>query len=284
MKEGQQARNRSLPEMRTPGIVEDFTSWPGPGWQIMARGQGTVASTGSSLLLATKDAMARAYSNAQVDDYENRSRHDFLWRPPLVFSVRARFSHTQSNLAPRTSPALLGTAGFGFWNDPFLMTGLRSPALPRAIWFFYASPPSNMKLDLETPGWGWKAATIDAARWQAAALLVLAPLAVPLFNVAAFYRRVWPRAQRILRICEASLGVPMDAWHTYVIEWNVASCRFLVDGTVVLTSSTAPKGPLGLVLWIDNQYLVATPWGTLRSGLLDIGGTQGLELADLRIG
>jgi hypothetical protein len=56
-------------------------------------------------------------------------------------TVRACFSHPAGTLR--------GTAGFGFWNDPFLMTGARLPALPRAIWFFYASAPSEMKLDLD---------------------------------------------------------------------------------------------------------------------------------------
>jgi hypothetical protein len=37
--------------------------------------------------------------------------------------------------------------------------------LPRAIWFFYASPPSHMDLALDVPGYGWKAAMIDATSW-----------------------------------------------------------------------------------------------------------------------
>ena len=102
--------------------------------------------------------------------------------------MRARFSHPANELR--------GTAGFGFWNDPFMMTGARIPTLPRAIWFFYGSPPSNIKLDRHAPGHGWKAATIDALRPAAFLLAPLAPLAVPLMNLPSLYRRLWPFIQR----------------------------------------------------------------------------------------
>ncbi len=97
-----------------------------------------------TLRFVTDDATSRQYSNAQVDDYRGLSRRRFPWRPPAKLTVRARFSHPAGHLK--------GTAGFGFWNDPFLMTGARLPALPQAIWFFYASPPSDMRLDLAHSG------------------------------------------------------------------------------------------------------------------------------------
>ena len=49
------------------------------------------------------------------------------------------------------------------------MPGGGMPTLPRAIWFFYGSLPSNMSLALDVPGYGWKAATIDALRPSALA-------------------------------------------------------------------------------------------------------------------
>jgi hypothetical protein len=36
-------------------------------------------------------------------------------------------------------------------------------------------------------------------------------------------------------------------------------------------------------MWLDNQYLVVTPWGRLRWGLLDTPGRQWLEVSELAI-
>jgi hypothetical protein len=245
-------------------------------WQRMETGGGRLATTDSGLRMVTANTTVRRYANSQIDDYQGRARRDFLWRPPLTLVVRARFSHGTSRVTGDTG--LRGTAGFGFWNDPFLVTGARAPAPPRAIWFFYASPPSNIVLDLQTPGFGWKAATIDASRLSTALLALTAPLTVPLMNVPAVYRAFWPAAQQALRIREAMVPVEMTDWHTYTVEWGVKQARFQVDGKSLLDCSTPPCSPLGLVIWLDNQYLVATPWGRLRYGLVATPGEQWLEL------
>jgi hypothetical protein len=250
-------------------------------WQRMEAGGGMLTTSDSGLRMVTANTTVRRYANAQIDDYQGRARHDFLWRPPLELVVRARFSHLASRAAGDTG--LRGTAGFGFWNDPFLMTGSRVPALPRAIWFFYASPPSDIALDFGTPGFGWKAAIIDAQRPSAVLLALTAPLAVPLMNIRGFYRTFWPVAQQALSIKEAEVPAEMTAWHTYAIEWGVSEARFQVDGKMLLDCDTPPRGPLGLVIWLDNQYLVATPWGRLRYGLLATPGEQWLELESVEI-
>jgi hypothetical protein len=185
----------------------------------------------------------------------------------LRLRVRARFSRPEGGLR--------GTAGFGFWNYPIAWP-LR---LPRAIWFFYASPPNDMPLALGVPGWGWKAAVIDAARPAALALLPLAPALAPLFNLSPLYRGLYPPVQRAFGVAEASVRVPMEQWHEYVIEWGPRTSRFLVDGRVVLSDAPSPRGPLCFVTWVDNQYLIATPQGRVRWGVLDVPGAQWLELA-----
>lgn len=248
---------------------------PAP-WRPFIKGNGSLQFTGDTLRLVTTDTLATQYTDAQIDDYQTLARRDFLWQPPVQMTVRARFSHPAGELK--------GTAGFGFWNDPFMMTGWRWPALPRVIWFFYSSPPSNMKLDLHTPGYGWKAATLDAGRWPFFALLPAAPLAVPLMNIGPLYRTFWPIGQKAIRVSEAVVPVEMTEWHTYHLDWQKKSARFEVDSQTVLACATPPRGPLGFVLWLDNQFMVATPWGRFNYGLLDGPGEQWLEISSLEIG
>jgi hypothetical protein len=163
------------------------------------------------------------------------------------------------------------------------MTSLRVPALPRAIWFFYASPPSNMKLDLKTPGWGWKAATIDAARIPFLLLAPAAPLALPLMRIPLLYRKLWPIAQRAMQVSERGIDVAMCDWHIYTLDWGTRVAHFSVDGRPILICDTPPAGPLGLVIWIDNQFMQVTPQGRIRHGLLGRPGRQWLELEWLTV-
>jgi hypothetical protein len=258
-------------------ILDNFppnASFP-PPWKTFVRGSGSLEFSGETLCLINTDTVASQYTDAQIDDYQDLARRDFLWRPPLQMTVRARFSHSTGELQ--------GTAGFGFWNDPFMMTGARWPALPRVIWFFYSSPPSNMKLDLNTPGPGWKAGTLDAIRWPFFVLLPVAPLAIPLMNIGSLYRTFWPIGQKAINVSEALVPVEMTEWHTYVIDWQPKTAHFSVDGQTVLKCQTPPRGPLGFVLWLDNQFMVATPWGSFKYGLLTAPGRQCLEINQLII-
>ncbi|MBN1660063.1 MAG: hypothetical protein JXA93_16805 [Anaerolineae bacterium] len=258
---------------------------PGTHWQRPLRGVGRLvpvgtAHDGETARFEVSGATAQAYSNAQIDDYQGVPRRSFPWWPPLCLIVRARFSHPAGELK--------GTAGFGFWNDPFVMTGGRMPALPRAVWFFNGSPPSNIKLVLDVPGHGWKAATIDALGLRPLLWGLTVPITMPLMNVPAIYRRLWPRIQRTLHIDEAPIDVDMTQWHTYKLEWGQARARFWVtlDGAPQgppLLDAPAPRGPLGCVIWMDNQYLVATPQGRFRWGMLAVPGEQWMEVSRVDI-
>ena len=255
-------------------VHENLAQGLGSRWQPYLLGTGSLSRTATTLRFVLASASATEYSNAQIDDYRGLSRRRFAWHPPLRLTVKARFS------AP--AEELHGTAGFGFWNDPFLMSGARVPALPRAIWFFYSSPPSNMKLDLETPGYGWKAATLDLLRPASALWAPLAPIAIPLMNVRPVYRVLWPTIQRSLNIHEAAIAVDMTEWQTYVLDWGMEYSRFSLSsqnpGSTPLLSAPSPQGPLGFVMWMDNQYLVVTPWGQIRWGLLAAEKNQWMEV------
>ncbi|MCS6845946.1 MAG: family 16 glycosylhydrolase [Caldilineales bacterium] len=275
-----------------PPLHVSFAQGAGPSerWNRWEISRGRIEPSAEGLRLTTVDAQAGEYSNAQLDDYTGLPRRRFLWRPPLTLTVRARFSHPGFSPLDRQEPAaidpaarLVGTAGFGFWNDPFQFTEKRLPAPPRALWFFYASPPSDMKLDLHTPGWGWKAAAIDAGRLPFFLLLPTAPVAIPLMRLPAAYRRLWPIGQAAIGVAEALLSVDMTAWHTYTIRWEPRRAAFAVDGQEVLATARPPRGPLGLVLWLDNQAMVVTPQGRFRHLVLDRPGRQWLELAELTL-
>lgn len=249
---------------------------PGDLWQPYLRGQGLLERVeGDALRLALPAATHREYGDAQIDDYQDLRRSEFLWQAPATLTVHARFSHGPDRL--------LGTAGFGFWNDPVVLNAVRRPTLPRAAWFFYASPPSDMQLARDVPGHGWKAATIDATGWRPLALLPVGLLALPWLWSERIDRRIWPFFQRSLRICEAPVDVDMTAWHVYRIEWQPARVRFLVDERVVLDCALPPRGRMGAVIWLDNQYAVVTRRGRLGWGLLDIADPQWLELRWLEL-
>lgn len=251
-------------------IDDTFHPRPLARWRRTQVGGGRLVLLDDRLRLLLAGAHAAAYSDAQIDDYAGRARRHFPWRPPLRMTVRAR-----------VSGPLAGTAGFGFWNNPFSPLG-GTPALPSALWFFFGSPPSDLSLALGVTGHGWKAACIDSTR---PAALAWAPLTLPVLlanRVPALYQRIWPRVQRSLRVAEALIAAPGQEWREYTIEWRVDGARFLVDDTMVLETERPPRGPLGFVAWVDNQWMVATPRGRFGWGLLQ-ADAQWLDLAQVRI-
>ena len=240
-------------------------------WQI---GTGAL-DLGEGILRCRLDAASeRQYSDAQITDYAPRERR-FAWRAPVRLTVTAWASHRVRDLR--------GTAGFGFWNEPFVPVGMRLPRLPRAAWFFFGAPPHDMALAQGVPGWGWKAATLDAARWSFLALAPLAPVGFALMRVPALYRRLWPVGQRAIGVSETILPADLADRHTYTLEWLPDSVRFAVDGQPVHTAPTSPGGPMGFIAWMDNQYAVVTPQGRFRFGLVATDAPQWLALDQITI-
>ncbi len=242
-------------------------------WHPWTPNAGRIEQRDEYLRLALDDATASAYSDAQLDDYGGPPGQ-LVWRPPLTLTVRARLGAAGAGIR--------GTAGFGLWNDPGGSRRKRL-ALPRAIWFFYASPPSNIALDSLVPGAGWKAMTFDAARLRLLLLAPLAPLALLLMQVGWLRRALWPIGQWALGVREALVPGDHSQWHTYQIEWLADRARFSVDDVVLLDTPLSPRGPLGLVLWIDNQYAIVTPRGQLGGGILATPGAQWLDVMELTV-
>jgi hypothetical protein len=253
-------------------IDTDFTQPLMLPWRLTRIGGGLVEQPPGSLRLTIPPTSHQVYSDAQLSDYAGKP--DFAWRPPLRMSVRAFFD---------ARDGMRGTAGFGFWNHPFV-PGERGFRLPQAAWFFFSAPPSNMALAKGLPGPGWKAATINATRWPFLALLPTAPVGLLLMRIPALYRRLWPVGQRAIGVSERLLDstLLLEA-HTYTLEWHTNSVMFLIDGQPVHHAPTILSGPLGFIAWIDNQYAVVTPQGQFGFGLVEVTHRQSLMIESIRI-
>lgn len=206
---------------------------------------------------------AGKYRLAQLDDYGSQARHRFPHRPPFSLRVRARAS----------AQALPGTWGFGLWNNPFgmaILSGaelLRLPALPNTAWFFWGSAPNYLSLREDVPGRGWMAGTFRSPRLPPALLALAAP-GLPLLLLRPLARLLRRLGRGIVRQSGARLDVDVTAWHTYELDWQPGRARFGVDGQAVLETQLAPHPPLGLVIWIDNQFAALEPDGRLGFGTL----------------
>jgi hypothetical protein len=221
---------------------------------------------------------ARRYRLAQLDDYLHRPRQNFAWRPPLTLELRARVS----------APDLPGTWGFGFWNDPFNAsigiggTARRLPALPNAAWFFYASPPNYLALRDSHPAAGFVAGLFSAPRLHPLLLAPAVPF-LPLLAWNAAARLLRRAARRLVQEDAAALDVDVTAWHVYRLELSPDRAAFLIDGSLAFESTITPRPPLGLVIWIDNQYAAFPPDGRLRFGSLASSTEAWLEVDCLSV-
>jgi hypothetical protein len=242
-----------------------------------------------------------------LDDYNLLARRGFPHRFPLRLSLSARTS----------SDTLPGTWGFGLWNDPFgLLLGFggkpfRLPALPNAVWFFGASEENYLSFreqgrgDPAPTGNGFMAQSFRSPKFHP--LLILAGLALPFSRkktrrllgqvivedgVSLNTRRspTLTDAQENASYAETaskpveSEGVDPTEWHRYRLEWREKRVSFEVDEVQVFESAVSPHPPLGLVIWIDNQYAAFTPEGRIGFGVLANPEPAWLEIKELEAG
>jgi hypothetical protein len=237
--------------------------------------------------LSIPDGKANQYRFAQLDDYTQLRRSRF----PLRFPIRLSLS------ACASSNSIPGTWGFGLWNDPFgLSLGfggnpLRLPTLPNAVWFFGASKQSYLSfkeasssgLDTDETGArptrpsaanGFLAQTFRSPRFH--------PSLVPAGLVLPFSRK---RTRQLLGkvIDEDGIAISVDVtqWHRYRLDWRESGVSFEVDDLQVFETRVSPHPPLGLVIWIDNQYAAFTPAGKIGFGVLENPEPAWLEIKDI---
>ncbi|MEM7335550.1 MAG: hypothetical protein AAF490_25950 [Chloroflexota bacterium] len=217
------------------------------------------------------------YTNSQIDDYRQseNGRSHFKWQPNTTLSLSARFSRPISQLK--------GTAGFGFWNAPFGDPTVKTPAIPKAVWFFFGSQPNRLPFYKHPTENGFIAGTIHATRWQALRWIPFAPFVLAINNISSVKHRLWPKVQSDLGIYSTLIQTNVTQWHHYKLDWGLKECKFWLDEELIHASPVSPTGKLGFVCWIDNQYLVATGNGRFRWGTVPITQSQTLEIADLSI-
>ncbi len=248
-------------------------------------GGGTLTRTISGWRLEIPSGMPRSYRLAQLDDYAHTTRSRLICMPPLSLSLRARLS----------SADLPGTWGFGVWNDPFgLSLGFgaepsRLPALPQTAWFMHASPPNWLSIREDpsigsgqaVPANGFFAGTFCSPRIPSFLFLPGLPV-IPLIAIRPISRLLRRLAGRIIRQDGVRVILDVTQWHQYSLHWLSGGCSFVVDGNKLLSTPCSPCPPLGLVIWIDNQYAAWTPSGRITYGTLE-NPAAWLEIADLTI-
>ena len=221
-----------------------------------SRNGASVSPTSNGFRFTIPESRLNQFRLAQVDNYARLPRREFSTRPPLTFSLRARAS----------SESIPGTWGFGLWNDPFgLSLGFGGnpfslPALPNAIWFFHASEKNHLSFRDDKPAQGFFAQVMSSPDFHP--MLLLIGLVFPFSKKKA--RRY---LSRIIDEDAAIVGVDVTQWHNYRFEWSLNRSTFWVDESLVLDTPVSPRPPLGLVIWMDNQYAAFTPDGELKWGL-----------------
>ncbi len=239
-----------------------------PGAQVTQQGEG-------AWRLEIPAGPGGHYRVAQLDDYGSLPRRSFPWTPPFRLSLRARAS----------AETIPGTWGMGLWNNPFTLAALtgveilRLPALPNTAWFFFASPPNYLSFRNDLPAAGSLAATFRSRRIPS---WILAPGLFSLL-LPPGVRLARRAARRIIHQSSASLSISTVDWHLYEMEWHQDRAVFLVDGQVVHATCVTPHGPLGLVMWVDNQYASLPPSGRLGFGALENREAAWIEIAGLAI-
>jgi len=232
----------------------------------------SVQATENGWRLGIQKGDSSGYRDAQLDDYSQLPRHRFPHQS-LRLSLRAKISNISA----------AGTWGFGLWNDPFgLSLGFggnpfRLPALPNAVWFFFASPQNYLSFTDDKPAQGFLAQTFRSPKFH--------PLLIPAGFALPFSRKMTRKLlSKVIKEDSSAVSVDTTQWHRYRIEWDAKRTVWYVDDALVFESPVSPNTsqPLGVIIWIDNQYAAFTPEGKIAAGVL-AGEEEWLEVEDLVI-
>jgi hypothetical protein len=128
----------------------------------------------------------------------------------------------------------------------------------------------------EKPARGFLAQTFHAPKFHP--LLIPAGLALP------FSRKTTRKLLgKIISEDSKALSVDVTQWHEYRFEWSPKHVSFYVDDAQMFESPVSPNPPLGLIIWIDNQFAAFTPEGKIGFGVLENAEPAWIEITDLTL-
>jgi hypothetical protein len=110
------------------------------------------------------------------------------------------------------------------------------------------------------------------------------PLLIPAGLALPFSRKTTRRLMgRVIGEDGTGLSVDVTHWHRYKLDWREDRVSFEVDDAQVFGSAVSPRAPLGLVIWIDNQFAAFTPEGKIGFGVLENPEPAWLEVKDIDV-
>jgi hypothetical protein len=252
-------------------IDDTFENGALPYWVRFAVGHADIEHEPGLIRFVVDGATEGDLSDAELDDHRTVPRHKLVWQPPLRMTVRARMSHRAGEM--------IGTAGFGFWNDPFDWVG-NVQAPPNALWFFYASPQSDMAFMRDTRGHGWKAAMLNGGTADGFTMA----LGNFIFRLPGMSKLVFNLAQARIRAHERILeDVSLTDWHEYRLDWLSREAAFFVDGNEVSRALNPPTVSLGFVAWVDNNATTMGPGREFDFRRIAVPQRQWMEVAHVQI-
>jgi hypothetical protein len=238
-----------------------------PHWNRLTIGSAWVEES-YGLRLIMRNGPAGSLCSAQLDDFVSRPREEFPWTPPVVLKLRARVNLPAGDL--------LGTAGFGFWNNMAPLWSRRMEVLPNWIWFYYASPETTVS-PTKGPASGWKASVVHGGLGGENAMAFNDfLLRIPLIGKKLGRVRM-PTQEKDLSAWDFSI------WHDFEIHWHREVIHFRIDGEEVLEAHLRVDMPLAFYAWVDNNYAGVKENGEMDLGYLGIPGEQVLMIDNLEI-
>lgn len=241
------------------------------GGQVIRSGE-------NGIRLVIPQTPIKTYSLAQLDNYLHLPRKKFPHRPNMKIQLDARI----------IGKDIKGTFGFGLWNDPFSFgfgpAGVTKflPVMPNAAWFFYASNPNYLSLRDDPPSSCFHAKTFTSPLIPSFLSILGAPL-VPFLLFPPTARCIRRLLRSVVKEEMEAISIEIRDWHTYCLFWQADWVVFGIDGTELFKTTVSPKGKLGLVIWIDNQFFRFDSDGQLSFGYLETNSEQIMEIKNLEI-
>jgi hypothetical protein len=227
----------------------------------------SIEKTPKGYLMKIPAGDSSAYRFAQIDDYFGLPRRKFPHHS-LTLSLRAR---TSSFPSPEHGASGCGT----------IPSACRL-GLGRIVW-----PPRPAQRGMVLRGVAGQSSFvqrqtrtgISRAKFPFAKISSSADtngFGISLFRAKAT-RNCWARS--------STRTHPLSGWiqlNGMATGWSGVRSRvaWYVDDVRVFESPVSPNPPLGLVIWIDNQFAAFTPEGKISFGVLE-GDEEWLEIEDL---